>query len=137
MHTRLALQSTRVRNRTFFQSFGSVKSAVLLVLEQTQRQTALQATIDQISAMLQPLDDLVDGLDDRAAQVEQPGRKPRGRPTTWTREKTQTLYADYLAWTGTYNKEFLQRHGLKNRTQMYELFDRYGLRRKPGELTDN
>ena len=42
-----------------------------------------------------------------------------------------------MEWDGTYNEEFFHQHGLKNRTQMYELFDRYGLRRKPGELTDN
>lgn len=101
-----------------------------------QREAATRTTFNEIRTALETLGTQIDEIDDQVADVIQPGRR-RGRPTTWTREKTQALYADYLAWTGTYNEEFLQPHGLKNRTQMYELFDRYGLRRKHGELTDN
>ena len=102
-----------------------------------KEQDAGRVTIEAIDAGLQLLGAQVDTIDDQIAQVVQPGRKKRGRPTTWTLEKTQALYADYQTWDGIYNEEFFQQHGLKNRTQMYELFDRYGLRRKPGELTDN
>ena len=134
---RLALLATSLRVSTFDADILTVKRVLQPLKDQALQLDSRQTALDEISAALQTLGDQVDDLGDEIAQVTQPGRRRAGRPTKWTQEKTQELYAAYLTWDGTYNEEFFHQHGLKNRTQMYELFDRYGLRRKPGELTDN
>lgn len=128
MYMRQALQATWLRNRTFFQSFGTTKSALHHLLRQTHRQAELQATIDEIAAALQSLGDEVDGLDVHLAQVEQPGR---GRPPkrVWSDDEIWALHAAYLD-RGTPTAGQFAKQNYLTESQMFKLFRRVGITKK-------